>query len=75
MSKKDLLSKDEMAHAEKHGWIPRRVYDLATSKWLVCLFAPVGLTPPAIVAGHVMARARSGDAVAVKSLQLLTGMK
>ena len=76
MSKKDLLTNEEMVHAAALGWKPIRVFDLATDKWLVKLFSSViKNAPPDVVAQHVMEYARSGDAVAIKSLQLLTGTK
>lgn len=75
MSNKDLLSTDEMMHAAARGWKPVRVYDQATAKWLVKLFTPHDLTPPDVVAQHVIVHARAGDKVAIKSLQLLTGTK
>ena len=75
MSKKELLSIDELAHAAARGWVPRRVFDLATGKWLVKLFTLADTTPPDLVAHRVLEFARGGDAVAIKSLQLLTGTK
>lgn len=73
MSKKELLTNDEMIHARTRGWVPVNVYDLATTKWLVKLFTPHDATPPDLVAQHVLEHARMGDKVAIKSLQLLTG--
>lgn len=75
MSKKDLLTNDEMIHARARGWMPVNVYDLAAAKWLVKLFTPHDATPPDTVAKYVMEHARMGDKVAIKSLQLLTGTK
>lgn len=73
MSKTDMLTIEETAHAHARGWKPVRVYDLATAKWLVKLFTPHDQTPPDAVAQHVLNHARTGDKVAIKSLQLLTG--
>jgi len=73
MSKKELLTTEEMDHARARGWRPVEVFDLATSKWLIKLFTPHDSTPPDDVAKHVLEHARCGDKVAIKSLQLLTG--
>ncbi len=73
MSKKELLTTDEMTHARSRGWVPVNVFDLATRKWLVKLFTPTDATPPDAVAKYVLEHARMGDKVAIKSLQLLTG--
>lgn len=64
----ELLTKEEAAIAEAQGWSLSHVYDLATSKWRVQVYA----LPCCEKAGQfVVAQARMGSALAIKALRLV----
>ena len=64
----ELLTKEEAAEAAAQGWSLDHVYDLATSRWRVQVYA----MPDCEKAGQfVVNQARMGSALAIKSLRLI----
>lgn len=68
MSKSELLTPEEAAQAAAQGWSLSHVYDLASSKWRVMVYA----LPCCEKAGlFVVNQARMGNPVAIKALRLI----
>lgn len=73
MSKFDLFTINENLQAERQGWLLSYVYDLRSTRW------SVQVLPTSLMVFHnaeqagtfVVQRARTGDALAVKALQLV----
>lgn len=64
----DLLTFEEDKVAESQGWGLYHVYDMAVSQWVIRIL-------PAPAAPHVVGRARTNDALALKALRLMTHYK
>ena len=68
----DLLTNREAAHAAALGWSLCHVYDTGKTRWaLEVLPTDHPATSAVVTQARVYALARSGDAVAIKSLQLV----
>ena len=64
----ELLNVEEAAAAASQGWSLEHIYDLASSRWRVVVYA----MPDCEKAGQfVVAQARMGNAVALKALRLV----
>lgn len=64
----DLLTVEEDKVAESQGWVLTHVYDMAVNQWVIRIL-PVAVVP------HVVGRARTNDALALKALRLMTHYK
>jgi len=74
-----MLDSTETASARKQGWLVAEVFDPRTKRLLPQIL-PVAFTKPFTTArsagAWVVSRARQGDALALKALQLvMQGMK
>lgn len=74
MSKFDLLTEHEATTARAQGWVLCEVFDLSKKRWnrqiLPLQFCKT--TPHvAHMTSQVIARARTGDGVALRALQLI----
>ena len=68
----DLLTNQEAAHAADLGWSLCHVYDTDKTRWALEVLPTDHPATSAVVAqARVYALARSGNAVAIKSLQLV----
>ena len=77
ISMTDLLTSEESAVAAAAGWMLCNVFDSKDKRWQVAVLPLVIGQPPlhsADRAGlHVINQARSGNALAIKALQLVMG--
>lgn len=74
MSKYDLLTEAETAAARSQGWLLCEVFDLTKKRWhrQVLPLQFCRATPHAAhMTSQVVARARGGDGVALRALQLI----
>lgn len=69
----DLLTNDEISHAEKQGWQLCHVYDQGTAKWLVEVLPAKGsaVRSARAVQAVVLNFARNRDAVALRAMSLV----
>lgn len=61
----DLLTFEEDKVAAQQGWVLTHVYDMAVNQWVIRIL-PVTVVP------QVVALAKTGNALALKALRILT---